>query len=159
MWVSRKKDVLNICYCSFPHVNKFSKFLLILKLHTVVSAIDLRVCVLSHSVVFNSLWPPWTVACQALLSMGFPRQEYWSGLLFPPPVNLPSPGIEPSSLASPALASGFSTIVLSGKPAVDLVPNRIWIYTWSKVWKSLISRSLSLFFGWGMSTKLTNVQG
>ena len=42
---------------------------------------------------------PWTVACQASLSVGFPRQEYWSGLPFPPPGNLPNPGIEPMSLA------------------------------------------------------------
>ena len=39
--------------------------------------------------------------------MGFPRQEYWSGLLFPTPGDLPNPGIEPTSLASPALADGF----------------------------------------------------
>ena len=37
---------------------------------------------------------PWTVACRAPLSMGFPRQEYWSGLLFPSPGDLPDPGIE-----------------------------------------------------------------
>ena len=40
----------------------------------------------------------WTLAHQAPLSMEFPRQEYWSGLLFPPPENLPNPGIEPVSL-------------------------------------------------------------
>ena len=45
----------------------------------------------------------WTVAGQALLSMEFPRQEYWSGLLFPSPGDLPDPGIKPASLASPAL--------------------------------------------------------
>ena len=39
----------------------------------------------------------WTVARQALLSMGFPRQEYWSGLPFPSPGDLPDPGIEPGS--------------------------------------------------------------
>ena len=44
---------------------------------------------------------------QAPLSMGFSRQEYWSGLLFPPPGNLPDPGIQPASLASPALAGRF----------------------------------------------------
>ena len=38
---------------------------------------------------------PWTVARQASLSMGFSRQEYWSGLLFPPPEDLPYPGIKP----------------------------------------------------------------
>ena len=41
----------------------------------------------------------WTVACQAPLSLGFSRQEYWSGLPFPSPGNLPSPGIEPKSAA------------------------------------------------------------
>ena len=40
---------------------------------------------------------PWTVAHQASLSMEFPRQEYWSGLLFPSPGDLPNPGIEPES--------------------------------------------------------------
>ena len=40
----------------------------------------------------------WTVACQAPLSLGFSRQEYWSGLPYPPPEDLPNPGIEPRSL-------------------------------------------------------------
>ena len=40
---------------------------------------------------------PWTVACQASLFMGFSRQEYWSGLPFPSPGDLPNPGIEPGS--------------------------------------------------------------
>ena len=51
----------------------------------------------------------WTVALQAPLSMGFSRQEYWSGLPFPPPGELPDPGIELSSLMSPALTAGFFT--------------------------------------------------
>ena len=42
---------------------------------------------------------PWTVACQAPLSMGFSRQKYWSGLPFPSPGDLPKPGIKPGSLA------------------------------------------------------------
>ena len=42
---------------------------------------------------------PWTVACQALLSMGFSMQEYWSELLFPSPADLPNPGIESGSPA------------------------------------------------------------
>ena len=41
---------------------------------------------------------PWTVACQAPLSVGFSRQEYWSGLPFPSPGDLPDPGIEPRSI-------------------------------------------------------------
>ena len=48
--------------------------------------------------------PPWTVAHQATLSMGFSRQEHWSGLPFPPPGDLSNPGIEPTSSA---LAGGF----------------------------------------------------
>ena len=50
---------------------------------------------------------PWTVAHQAPLSMGFFRQEYWSGLPFPPPGGLPDPGTEPASLEFSALAGGF----------------------------------------------------
>ena len=50
-----------------------------------------------------------TVAHQAPLSMGFSRQEYWSGLSCPPPANLPYLGIEPTSLMSPALAVRFLT--------------------------------------------------
>ena len=50
----------------------------------------------SSSVVSNSV-TPWTVVCQAPLSMGFPRQEYWRGLPFPSPGDLPNPSIEPRS--------------------------------------------------------------
>ena len=57
-------------------------------------------CMLSH---VRLLATPWTVACQAPLSMGFPRQEYWNGLPFPTPGYLPSSGIEPASFVSPAL--------------------------------------------------------
>ena len=56
---------------------------------------------------------PWTVAHQAPLSMEFPRQEYWSGLPFPSPGDLPNPRVEPSS---PALADGFFTTAPPGKP-------------------------------------------
>ena len=58
----------------------------------------------------------WTVALQAPLSMGFPRQENWNGLPFPPPEDLSDPGIEPVSPVSPALAGGFFTTELPGKP-------------------------------------------
>ena len=60
----------------------------------------------SHAQPFATLW---TVACQALLSMGFSRQEYWSGLPCPAPGDLPDPGIESASLTSPALIGGFFT--------------------------------------------------
>ena len=68
---------------------------------------------LSHVRLFAA---PWTVACQASLCMEFPRQEFWSGLLFPTPGDLPDPGIEPAAPASPALAGGFFTTEPSGKP-------------------------------------------
>ena len=55
---------------------------------------------LSHIWLFAT---PWTVAHQAPLSMEFPRQEYWSGLPFPPPEDLPDPGMESESPVSPAL--------------------------------------------------------
>ena len=66
----------------------------------------------SHYVVSNSFATPWTVAHQAPLSMGFPRQEYWSGLPFPSPRDLPDSGIKPTS---PALADGFFTPEPPGK--------------------------------------------
>ena len=60
---------------------------------------------------------PWTVAYQAPLSMGFSRQEYWSGLPFPSPGDLPDPGIEPGS---PALEADALTSEPPGKPKVML---------------------------------------
>ena len=58
----------------------------------------------------------WTVARQAPLSMGFSRQEYWSGLPFPSPGDLPDPGTDPTALLSPALAGTFFTTAPPGKP-------------------------------------------
>ena len=61
---------------------------------------------------FSCVWvfeTPWTVAHQAPLSMGFPRQEYWRGLPCPPPGDLLDWGTEPKSLMSYALESGFFT--------------------------------------------------
>ena len=78
----------------------------------------LKVCVnvqlLSHVQLFET---PWTVAHQAPLSMGFSRQEYWSGLSCLLPGDLPHPGIEP---ASPTLAGGFcTTSVTLGIPSTE----------------------------------------
>ena len=60
----------------------------------------------SCSVVSDPLQPPWTVACQAPLSVELFRQEYWSGLPFPSPGDLSDPGIKPQS---PALQA--STVI------------------------------------------------
>ena len=68
---------------------------------------------------------PWAVACRAPLPIGFSRQEYWSGLLCPPPRDLPDTGIKLESLMSPALASRFFTTEPPGKPTVNVVLH-IW---------------------------------
>ena len=60
---------------------------------------------------------PWTVAHQAPLSMGFSRQEHWSGLPCPPPGDLPHPGIKLLSLMSPTLAVGSLPLAPPGKPS------------------------------------------
>ena len=70
------------------------------------------VCILVRSKAFSCVQlcaTPWTVARQALLSIGFSRQEYWSGLPCPLPGDLPNPGIKPKVLLSPALAGRFLT--------------------------------------------------
>ena len=66
------------------------------------------VCGLSHSVVSDSA-TPWTAACQAPLSLGFPQQEYWSKFPFLSPGDLSNLGIKAVSPVSPALAGGFFT--------------------------------------------------
>ena len=71
------------------------------------------VCLLCHVWLFSA---PLTVAQQAPLSMGFPRQEYWSGLLFPIPGDLPHQRMKTTSLASPALEGRFFTTAPPGKP-------------------------------------------
>ena len=70
-------------------------------------------CVYAHLLRFFA--NPWTVTCQAPLFIVFSRPEYWKGLLFPIPGDLPDPGIEPPSLESVALAGGFFTTVPAGK--------------------------------------------
>ena len=71
----------------------------------------------------DSFTSPWTIACQAPLSVGFFRQEYWSGWPFPPLGDLSNPGIEPGSPASPALQAGSLPAESLGKP----VPTHIEI--------------------------------
>ena len=70
---------------------------------------------------------PWTVARQAPLSMRFPlRQEYWSGLPFPSPGDLPNPGLEPTS---PALAGGFfTTEPKNGSEVKWKSLNHVWLF-------------------------------
>ena len=67
--------------------------------------------------VMSDFANPWTVASQAPLSMGFSRQEYWSGLPFPSPGDLQDPGIQP---ASPASAGGFFLPLNRGGSPVNI---------------------------------------
>ena len=91
----------------------------------------------------NSFATLWTIACQAPLPMGFPRQKYWNGLPFPSAGNLLDPGTEPTSLAS---AGGFFTTEPPGKPkpffAVGQSPScvQFFVTTWTA------AHQLSLFF-------------
>ena len=93
-------------------------------------------CMLS---CFSRVWlfaTPWTVAQQAPLSMEFSRQEYWSGLPFPSPVNLLDPGIKPASLA---LAGVFFTAEPAGEQYTSLkkrIKRRTTILLISKMWQN-----------------------
>ena len=78
----------------------------------------------------------WTVARQVPLSMGFSRQEYWSGLPLPPAGNFPNPETEPVSLSSPTLAGGFFSTVPPGKPhrysqLCGAYSYLLFLYAWS----------------------------
>ena len=74
--------------------------------------------VTQHSVFKTCLCCSMWLVAQTPLSMGFPRQKYWSGLPFPPPEDLPNPGIKPPPLVSPASAGRFFTTLSPGKPIV-----------------------------------------
>ena len=77
-------------------------------------------CVLSCFSRLGLFATLWTVAHQAPLSVGLSRQEYWSGLSFPPPGELPNPRIEPASLMSPASGGGFFTTTDTWEAALKL---------------------------------------
>ena len=79
-------------------------------------------CILSHFSYVQVFATRWTVARQPSLSMGFSRQEYWSGLPFPSPGNLPDPGTKPVSLS---FLAGSLPSELPGKSQIDQVPNRL----------------------------------
>ena len=78
-----------------------------------IYSLRMSMCTLSRVWLFVT---PGVIAHQAPLSTGFPRQEYWSGLPFPLPEDLPNPGIEPASPACPALAFENLTTEPPGKP-------------------------------------------
>ena len=103
---SRAPFELQICFLIPQNLSLFK---------VICSAFSIQnASMLSCSVM--SLWLFATVACQAPLSMGFSRQEYWSRLPFPSPGDLPDPGIKAASPVSPALAGEFFTTEPPGKP-------------------------------------------
>ena len=103
----------------FPH-NRFNilmKLIVYLREETMS-----RVCAVCQvALVTSDSVTPWTVACQAPLSMGFSRQEYWSGLPCLPPGDLPDPGIELVSLMSPVLADRFFTTSTTREAQIEFI--------------------------------------
>ena len=80
-----------------------------------------------HYVVSDSFVTLWTVAHQAPLSMGFPRQEHWSGFPFPSPGDFPNPGIKP------ALAGGTSPLNHRGSPKSEATLLQFHPWTWRRL--------------------------
>ena len=98
-------------------------------------------CVISH---FSRIWlfaTLWTVAHQASLSIGFSRQDYWSGLLCSPPGNLPNPGIEPSSLTSPAWQTALLLLVPPQFSSVQSL-SHVWLFV--TLWITAHQASLAI---------------
>ena len=81
---------------------------------------------LSHTSHIRTLANPWTAACQAPLSMGFPKQKYWSESPFPSPGDLPDPRIELASpRPPPALAGQFFTTSTTGEASKDITQEQL----------------------------------
>ena len=125
-----------------------SAFNLIEKRATQMDVIRLCCCLVTKSCPTNCLATPWTVACQTLLSVGFPRQEYWSGLTFSSLGDLPHLGIKPlspawqvdslplSHLGSP---SSEFTILQNCSPRVTVWPRD---FSPTKCWCHLVTRCM-----------------
>ena len=104
-------------------------------------------CVHVCSVMSDSLRPHGLQARQAPLSMEFPRQEYWNGLPFSPRGDLPDPGIQPVSPESPALAGGFFTTELPGKPLFNFRNNFFYILVLFMWHRHLFLLFLNFYYG------------
>ena len=78
----------------------------------------------SSQVAFDSFATQWSIACQAPLSTGFPRQEYWSGLPFPSPGDVLYPGIKPMY---PVLVGGFFATQPPGKSLFEIISQQFGI--------------------------------
>ena len=94
-----------------------------------------HVCACSVASVLSNSANPWTLACQAPLSVEFSTQEYWTGLPFPPPGDLPDPGIKSTSPVSPALQVDFFTTEPPGKPQGCWGTNRLNAFVKVSQWQ------------------------
>ena len=126
------------CIFAGPYANKICSFYLACFIHqNVWMYVHVVLCISEWvSEVAQScptLCDPWTVAHQAPPSMGLSRQEYWSGLPFPSPGDLPNPGIEPRSpvLEADALTSVHSLVLMSGILLYKYTP---FVYPFSCCW-------------------------
>ena len=107
------------------------------------------------------LGTPWTVACQALLSMGFSRQEYWSGLLFPSPGNLSNPGIKLGSFMYPALAYVYVLFAQSACTLCDLIASQAlpsWDFPGKNTGLGCYFLFQGIFLTWGLN-RLSHIAG
>ena len=100
-----KSKIKNQCYILHTYKNSSYEILLF----CYICFINILVQLISVTFIMSNFVSPWTAAWQAPLSMGFSKQEYWSGLPHPPPRELPDPGFQPASLVSLALAGRFFT--------------------------------------------------
>ena len=85
-------------------------------------------CVLSHFTYVRLFTTLWTVAHHAPLSMGFCRQEYWSGFPCPPPGDLSDPGIKLASSVAPALQVDSLLLSHKGHPNFSLLPTKVFVF-------------------------------
>ena len=111
----------------------------------------------SHSVLFRFLATLWTVFPQASLSMGFPREEYWSELLLPSPGDRPSPGIKPGSpaLQTDSLSLSHQESSMECVQFSSVQPlNPVWLFVMS--WTLASQASLSITNCWSL-LKLTSI--
>ena len=105
-------DIRNLIVLSAPFVSTLTPWRTLFIKHAYV---------LSHFSCVQLIGTLWTVAHQALLSMGFSRQEYWSGLLCPPPEDLPNPGIKLSSPVYPDGQACSLPLASPGKPPLSIL--------------------------------------
>ena len=138
-------------YCYFANEKIGSEKLSnLLKVIQLVSGCGREKAICACSVMSDSLWPPWSIACQGPLSMGFSPQEYWSRLPFSPLGDLPNPGIETTS---PALAGRFFTAEPPGNHTIfSNWASRMLVFT------SLSCNSVQvvwLFFSWCIWMEVT----